>query len=63
MPPQRRVSRELIQEAAINLVERGGLTALTFQALADRLGVSKQAILYWYPTKWELIAECGLPLM
>lgn len=63
MPPQRRVSRELIQEAAIKLVERGGLTALTFQALADRLGVSKQAILYWYPTKWELIAECGLPLM
>ncbi len=63
MAPQRRVSRELIQQAALDLVEQGGLTALTFQALADALGVSKQAILYWYPTKWELIAECGLPLM
>ena len=63
MPPQRRVSRELIQEAALRLVERGTLTALTFQALADTLGVSKQAILYWYPSKWELMADCSLPII
>jgi AcrR family transcriptional regulator len=63
MAPQRRVSRELIQEAALGLVERGSLTALTFQALADRLGVSKQAILYWYPSKWELMADCSLPII
>lgn len=63
MPPQRRVSRELIQETALGLVERETLTALTFQALANALGVSKQAIIYWYPTKWELIADCALPMM
>jgi AcrR family transcriptional regulator len=63
VPPQRRVSRELIQEAALAMVERSGLTGLTFQALADRLGVSKQAILYWYPSKWELIADCGVPIL
>lgn len=63
MPPQRRVSRELIQDAALALVELGGLTGLTFQGLADALGVSKQAILYWYPSKWALIADCGLPMM
>ena len=63
VPPQRRVSRELIQEAALALVERGTLTALTFQALADTLGVSKQAILYWYPSKWELMADCSLPII
>jgi AcrR family transcriptional regulator len=61
--PQRRVTRELIQDAALRLVERGTLTALTFQALADSLGVSKQAILYWYPSKWELMADCSLPLV
>mgnify|MGYP006172724959 CR=1 FL=1 len=33
------------------------------QALADSLGVSKQAILYWYPSKWELMADCSLPLI
>jgi AcrR family transcriptional regulator len=63
VPPQRRVSRELIQDAALGLVERGTLSALTFQALADALGVSKQAILYWYPSKWELMADCSLPLI
>lgn len=63
MPPQRRVSRERIQQTALGLVERSGLTGLTFQALADALGVSKQAILYWYPSKWELMADCGLPLI
>jgi AcrR family transcriptional regulator len=61
--PQRRVSRELIQEAALELVERGSLTAVTFQALADKLGVSKQAIIYWYPSKWELMADCSLPII
>jgi AcrR family transcriptional regulator len=63
VPPQRRVSRELIQDAALTLVERGTLSALTFQALADALGVSKQAILYWYPSKWELMADCSLPIL
>ncbi len=63
LPPQRRVSRELIQDAALAMVERAGLTGLTFQALADTLGVSKQAILYWYPSKWELIADCGVPII
>jgi AcrR family transcriptional regulator len=63
VPPQRRVSRELIQESALRLVERGSLAALTFQALADALGVSKQAILYWYPSKWELMADCSLPII
>ena len=61
--PRGRVSRESIQEAALAIVERGSLTALTFQALADKLGVSKQAILYWYPSKWELMADCSLPIM
>ncbi len=45
------------------MVEREGLTGLTFQALADTLGVSKQAVLYWYPSKWELIADCGVPII
>jgi AcrR family transcriptional regulator len=63
VPPQRRVSRELIQDAALGLVEQGTLSALTFQALADALGVSKQAILYWYPSKWELMADCSVPII
>jgi len=47
----------------LKLVEQDSLGALTFQALADTLGVSKQAILYWYPSKWELMADCSLPII
>jgi AcrR family transcriptional regulator len=63
MAPPRRVSRDLILEQAMGIVTRHGGAALTFQAIADALAVSKQAILYWYPSKWELVADLYLPAM
>ena len=59
----RRVTRERILEEAVRLVERDGVGALTFQALADTLQVSKQAVLYWYPSKWQLMADYSVPEM
>ena len=38
-----------------------GLGALSFDALARRLGRSKQAVLYWFPTKQDLLAALFLP--
>jgi AcrR family transcriptional regulator len=61
--PPRRVSRETILHEAARLVERDGVNALTFQALANTLGVSKQAVLYWYPSKWELMTDYCAPEM
>lgn len=61
MASLRRITRERILDEAIRLVERDGVQALTFQALADRLGVSKQAVLYWYPSKWELMTDYSAP--
>lgn len=63
MPPARRVTRESILERSLAIVVEGGLSALTFQSLATALGVSKQAILYWFPSKWELRAAVCQPLM
>lgn len=63
MPASRRVTRETIVKEAMKIVGRHGTSALTFQAIASALGVSKQAIIYWYPTKWEMIADICLPLM
>lgn len=54
------ISREVIIEQAQRLAAEGGTAALTFQALAARLGVSKQAIIYWYPSKWELLQDVAL---
>jgi AcrR family transcriptional regulator len=60
MAGRSRVTREAIVECGARIVARDGPGALTFQALATALGVSKQAIIYWYPSKWELVLDLAL---
>lgn len=48
-------------DAAITIVVNGGAAALTYQALAERLGVTKQAIIYWFPTKQDIARALALP--
>ena len=50
-----------ILEIARDLLAEGGLGAVSFDAIAARLGRSKQAVLYWYPTKPDLLAALFLP--
>lgn len=45
-----------ILRAARNLLTDGGFGAVSFDAIARVLGVSKQAVLYWYPSKQDLLA-------
>ena len=54
-------TREKILRTAAALVRSGGLGSLTFDAVARRLGVSKQAVLYWFPKKEDLIAAVAIP--
>ncbi len=63
MPARSRVTREGIVEAAAALIREAGASALTFQALGDRLGVSKQAIIYWFPSKADLTQAMVLPAL
>jgi AcrR family transcriptional regulator len=58
-----RVTREAIVAEARRLVAEQGTAALTFQALANVMGVSKQAIIYWYPNKRELVRDFCLPVL
>jgi len=58
-----RISRDAIVQHAQRIVAERGTAALTFQALAAALGVSKQAIIYWYPSKWELVRDVSLPAL
>lgn len=46
---------------ARDLVARDGLGALSFDAIAARLGRSKQAVLYWFPSKPALLAAMLVP--
>lgn len=50
----------VLSEACAVIVEEG-LGQLTFERLAARLGVTKQAILYWYPSKPTLLVSIALP--
>jgi AcrR family transcriptional regulator len=61
MTGRTRLTREVILKEAKDIVTRQGLGALTFQSLAERLDVSKQAIIYWFPSKWELSRDIALP--
>ena len=46
---------------ARDILAADGLGAVSFDAIARRLGCSKQAILYWYPTKPDLLSAMFLP--
>ncbi|HEV7275381.1 MAG TPA: TetR/AcrR family transcriptional regulator [Devosiaceae bacterium] len=56
-----RITREAIIGHARRIVAEHGTAGLTFQAVAAALGVSKQAIIYWYPSKWELVRDIAVP--
>lgn len=45
-----------ILKAAQELLASDGFGAISFDTIARSLGVSKQAVLYWYPSKQELLA-------
>lgn len=63
MPARSRISREAILEAAAAVISETGAASLTFQALGDQLGVSKQAIIYWFPSKADLARELIVPAL
>ncbi len=51
---------EKILDATRDILAEGGIGAVSFDAIARRLGVTKQAVLYWYPSKRDLLAELFL---
>lgn len=59
----KRNTRQEILEAVRDLVRAGGPSLVTFDGVAERLNVSKQAVIYWFPTKEDLIAGAALPAL
>jgi AcrR family transcriptional regulator len=53
--------RAAILQAARRISAEGGPRRLTYEAIARRLGVTKQAIIYWFPTKQDLHRELVVP--
>lgn len=58
--PHKNTSDQIL-ETARDLLASEGLAAVSFDAIARRLGRTKQAVLYWYPSKHDLLAAMFLP--
>jgi AcrR family transcriptional regulator len=56
-PVGRRHSRDEILEGALTAALDEGLSRLTFGRLGKRLGISDRTVVYYFPTKDELVSE------
>lgn len=45
-----------IVKAAQDLLTNSGLGAVSFDTVARKLGIAKQSVLYWFPSKSDLLA-------
>ncbi|MDD2649118.1 MAG: WHG domain-containing protein [Eubacteriales bacterium] len=54
MPPKARISKEMILDAAFEILKESGIEGVNARALAARLKCSTQPILYYYKTMDEL---------
>lgn len=58
---QKNDTRTEILSIARDIVATEGVAGVSFDAIARRLGRSKQAVLYWYPSRNDLLAALFLP--
>lgn len=61
--PKRGETAARILAAAREIVRTSGPDSLTFDAVAAKVGVSKQAVLYWFPNKARLIEALVRPAL
>ena len=55
--PRSEQAHQAIVEATLTLLDEGGYTALTIEAVAERAGVGKTTIYRRWPSKLELVVE------
>ena len=59
----RQNTRETILSIAQEMLNDEGLDQVSFDGIARRLGRSKQAVLYWFPSRQDLLAAMFLPAL
>jgi AcrR family transcriptional regulator len=56
--PREAPTRERILDAATDLFGLRGVDAVSLDVIATEVGVAKQTLLYWFPSKDELVTRC-----
>ncbi len=56
---QKQVARELMLQAAADLIVEGGLESLSLTQVADRAGVSKRTLYNYFDSRETLLADLG----
>ncbi|MBQ3386162.1 MAG: TetR/AcrR family transcriptional regulator [Eggerthellaceae bacterium] len=54
MPPKSKITREMVVDAALAIIRRGGVEGVTVRAVAEELGCSTQPVMYHFTTVEEL---------
>ena len=54
MPPKPKITRQMVVDAALDLIRDGGVEAVTVRAVAERLDCSTQPVMYLFATVEEL---------
>ena len=55
--PRSERARRAILQAANELLEGGGLVAVTVEAIAERAGVSKATVYRWWPNRAAVVMD------
>ncbi len=63
MPRRNEEMATRILEVAWAIVRDGGPDKLTFDGIASQIGVSKQAVIYWFPNKARLVEALVRPAL
>ena len=56
-----RPTRERILDEAVDLFGFRGVEAVSLDEIARAVGVRKQSVLYWFPSKEALVARSSTP--
>ena len=63
MPRKNAETAGKILDEARAIVRDLGPDKLTFDAVAERVGITKQAVIYWYPNKARLVEALVRPAL
>ena len=54
-----RISKKVAAlEAALDIMEKDGVSAVTYDSLAQATGMSKSGLIYHFPTRHDLLVDC-----